>query len=91
MRGRYATAQKKSRAEIPPEPSPAEIVAELEAQDLRERRKLDDIAFALLNSTSNDPAAAERMLDDFLDLLFESNTLCMYRYRWLLARVRAGL
>ena len=70
---------------------PAFIVAELEAQDLRERRKLDDIAFALLNATSNDPAVAERMLDDFVDLLFESNALCMYRYRWLLARVREGL
>ena len=69
----------------------SDIVAELEAQDLRERRKLDDIAFALLNSTSNDPAVAESMLDDFIDLIFESNTLCMYRYRWLLARVREGL
>ena len=70
---------------------PSEIVGALEAQVLRERRKLDDIAFALLNSTSNDTTAAERMLDDFVGLLFESNTLSMYRYRWLLNRVRAGL
>jgi hypothetical protein len=64
-----------------PNVSQAEIIAELEANHRRELRKLDDISFALLHATDNDTLAAERMLDDFVDLLFESN----------IARVRMGL
>jgi hypothetical protein len=65
--------------------------AELEADHRRELRKLDDIAFALLNATQNNTLQAERMLDDFVELLFQGGALSMWRYRILLQQIQAGL
>jgi hypothetical protein len=57
----------------------------------RELGKLSDIAFAFLNATDGETAAAESMLDDFIDLLFEGGALSTWRYRILLAGIREGL
>jgi hypothetical protein len=66
------------------------IDAEREAHQ-REVAKLDNFAFALLNAADGDTAAAESMLDDIIDLLFEGGALSTWRYRILLAGIRAGL
>jgi len=57
----------------------------------REMQKLSDIAFALLSATDGDVVVAERMLDDFIDLLFEAGALSTWRYRLLLSGIREGL
>ena len=57
----------------------------------RELGKLNDVAFALVNATGGDPAQAEALLADFIDLVFEGGVLQMWRYRLLLAAIRDGL
>ena len=91
MHGHYATAQKKSSPEILPEPSPALIVAELEAEHRRELKKLSDLAFVFLHATNGDQWEAEKLLDDAIDLLFQGGALQLWRYRIVLAVVREGL
>jgi hypothetical protein len=66
------------------------IDAEREAHG-RELRKLDGFAFALLNAAGGDPAMAEFMLDDFIDLLFEGGALSTWRYRIVQRKIREGL
>ena len=61
-----------------------------EAEHRRELNKLSDIAFAFLNATAGDLTRAERLLDDFIDLLFEGGALSTWRYRLLLGMVREG-
>ena len=91
MRATYAIAEKKSIEEFSPEPSPAEIVAELEAQHRRELRKIYDSAFLFLNATEGNPVIAERLCDDFVDLIFEGGVMSTWRYRILLGAIREGL
>jgi len=55
--------------------TPAETIADQEASHRRELRKLSDLAFAFLNATDSDCRAAENLLDDSIDLLFESGVL----------------
>jgi hypothetical protein len=45
MSGAYVTTRKISTPEFSPDPSPVEIVAEIEADHQREVRKLSDLAF----------------------------------------------
>lgn len=56
----------------------------------QEFNRLDDFAFALLVATGNDAAEAERLLDDFIDLLFEGGVLSTWRYRLVLQRIQLG-
>jgi hypothetical protein len=67
-----------------------EIIAEQEAEYLREIRRLDDIAYRLLGVTG-DHVEAENLLEDFIGLLFEGSTLSMWRYRIVLRKIREGL
>jgi len=53
--------------------------------------RLDELGFALLRATGDDSRAAERLLDDFVNLLFEGGVLSTWRYRLLLQRIRLGL
>jgi hypothetical protein len=73
------------------EPIPREVIAELEAEHRRELRRLSDLAFMFLNATDNDRDGAERLLDNFIGLLFEDGVLSTWRYRILLAAIREGL
>jgi hypothetical protein len=70
---------------------PAFIVAELEAQHRRELSKISDFAFVFLGATNGNIPDAERLADDFIDLVFESGVLSTWRYRLLLAAIREGL
>jgi hypothetical protein len=54
----------------------------------REIRKLSDLAFVFLDAADGDPVAAERLLDD---AMLEGGALQTWRYRILLAGIRAGL
>jgi hypothetical protein len=74
-----------------PDPYAAAVCAELEADHLRETRRLDDIAYTLLLSTDGDQVEAEKSLEDFIELLFEGGALSMWRYRIVLAKIREGL
>jgi hypothetical protein len=76
---------------FPISPIPTEIIAELEANHLRELRKLSDLAFVFLNATNGDSSEAEKLFDDLIDLLLEGGLLSTWRYRLVLAAVRAGL
>ena len=67
------------------------VCAELEADHLREIRKLDDIAFGLLRGADGDQAEAEKSLEDFIEILFEGGVLSTWRYRIVLAKIREGL
>jgi hypothetical protein len=69
----------------------AKVVQELEAEHRRELKKLSDIAFTFLGATDGDTTQAERMIDDFIDLLFEGGVLSVWRYRILLNGIREGL
>ena len=71
--------------------SAVEITAELEAAYRAELRRLADVAFAFLSATDGDQAAAEKLLDDCIDLLFESGALQLWRYRLVLSAIREGL
>ena len=73
------------------DPLAADIIAEERARHLRELSKLDDFAFALLNAADGDSAAAQSMLDDVVDLLFEDGVLAMWRYRIVQRKIREGL
>ena len=66
------------------------VTCEREAHE-RELGKLDNFAFALLNAAGGDPAMAEFMLDDFIDLLFEDGALSTWRYRIVQRKIREGL
>lgn len=57
----------------------------------RELRKVSDLAFLFLLGSGGDPWVAERLLDDFIDLVFQGGTLQIWRYRILLAQIREGL
>jgi hypothetical protein len=70
--------------------SPVEAQAELEAVHRRELHKLSDLAFIFLTAAGGDSVAAERLLDDFIDLVFEGGVLSTWRYRILLAAIRKG-
>jgi hypothetical protein len=69
----------------------AEITKEIEAAYRRELHQLSDFAFAFLNATDGDRSEAERLLDNFIDLLFEADALSTWRYRILVAEIRKGL
>ena len=56
-----------------------------------ELNKLSDFAFVFLFATAGDTAAAERLLDDFIDLVFEGGSMSTWRYRILLRQIREGL
>jgi hypothetical protein len=73
------------------DPVAAEIITELEAAHECELKKLSDHAFMFLNAVDGDPAEAEKLLDSFIDLLFEGGVLSTWRYRILLAAIREGL
>ena len=77
--------------DIPIDPLASEIVREQEAAHQAELKRLDDLAFALLFAVAGCQVQAEKLLDDFVDLLCENGTLLMWRYRILLAKVREGL
>lgn len=70
---------------------PAEVIAEQEAEFLREIRRLDDIAFKFLRVAEGDQVQAEKSFDDFIDVLFEGGALSTWRYRIVLAKIREGL
>lgn len=57
----------------------------------RELKKLSDIAFVFLTASNGNSAQAERLLDDFIALLFEGGALSTWRYRILLRHIREGL
>ena len=86
----YVTTRKISTPEFSPDPSPVEIVAEIEADHQREARKLSDLAFIFLTA-AGDPYEAEKLLDDVVDLLFEGGAFSLWRYRILLGQIREGL
>ncbi|MDP2603397.1 MAG: hypothetical protein Q8S00_12505 [Deltaproteobacteria bacterium] len=66
-----------------------ELIAEADYR--RELKRLSDIAFVFLSASDGDPAQAENLLDDFIDLVFEGGALSTWRYRILLAEIREGL
>lgn len=69
-----------------------ETVIEAQAAEHRmEMGKLSDLAWIFLNATDGDTVAAERLLDEMIDLLFEDGALSTWRYRIVLANVREGL
>jgi hypothetical protein len=70
--------------------TPAEIVAEQGAEYRRELRRLSDLAFTFLNATNGDQVGAEKLFDDFIDLVFQGGALCTWRYRILLVQIREG-
>jgi hypothetical protein len=57
----------------------------------RELKKLSDIAFVFLVASNGDVAQAERVLENFIDLVFEGGVLSTWRYRILLNSIREGL
>jgi len=67
------------------------LVAEAAAAHRTELRRLNDIAFAFLSATNGDQAAAENLLDDCIDLLFEAGALQLWRYRHVLSAIHKGL
>ena len=69
----------------------AEVAAELEAAHRAELRRLSDFAFVFLNASDGDQAAAEKLLDDCIDLLFEGGALQLWRYRHVLSAIQKGL
>ena len=77
--------------DIIPDPLAMEIAAEQAAEYRGELRRLSDLAFIFLNATDGDTGQAERLLDDFIDLIFEAGALSTWRYRILLAQIREGL
>lgn len=91
MNGQYAITQEKSIDELVPEPSAAEIVAELEKDHRHELKKLSDLSFLFLAATNGNPWHAENLLDDAIELLFEGGVLSTWRYRILLSAIREGL
>ena len=88
---RKALCLSKSTTSIAQDQFAAEISAELAADHLRQIRKLDDFAYALLRGADGDPIEAEKSLEDFIDLLFEGGALSMWRFRIVLAKIREGL
>jgi len=66
-----------------------ELIATADYQ--RELSKLSDIAFVFLNAAGADPTEAEKLLDEFVDLILEGGILSTWRYRILLAQIRGGL
>jgi hypothetical protein len=81
----YSTAEKfASAGDFPPDES---VFHDYD----REIRKLDDIAFTFLTATAGDNVEAENLLDNFISLLFEDGVLSTWRYRLVLAAIRAGL
>ena len=70
---------------------PQAVVAELEVEHRRELRRLNDVAFLFLQATENDRVEAQRLSENFIDLVFEGGVLSTWRYRILLAEIRRGL
>jgi hypothetical protein len=66
-------------------------MAELEAADRAESRRLSDIAFLFLDAADGNQGQAEKLFDDVIDLLVEGGALCMWRYRAVLKAIREGL
>jgi hypothetical protein len=69
----------------------SEATEELKAAHRSELRRLSDLGFVFLNATDGDPAAAERLFDDSIDLLFEDGALQLWRYRLVISAIREGL
>ena len=89
MQATYDTVWKSSRRQS--DPTPAEIVAEQEAEARRELRELSDVGFAFLSATNGDRLAAEKLFDLALERLFEGGALSLWRYRGILKVIREGL
>jgi len=70
-------------------PRAVEFIAEEDYR--RELKKLADISFVFLDAAGGDPIVGEQLLDDFIDLIFESGVLSTWRYRILLGQIRDGL
>jgi hypothetical protein len=68
-----------------------EIIAEQEADHLREIRRLDDIAYAFLRATDGDQVEAEKLFEDCIEVLVDGGTLLMWKYRIVLRKIREGL
>jgi hypothetical protein len=69
----------------------AEVITEQAAEHLREIRRLDDIAYRFLRGTDGDQVEAEKLLEDFIDVLFEGSALITWKYRIVLTKIREGL
>lgn len=54
----------------------------------RQQRKVSDFAFIFLNASNGDITMAERLLDDFVDLIIEAGVLSIWKYREVLNRIR---
>jgi hypothetical protein len=67
------------------------IDVQIEDDYRREVRKLSDLAFMFLNTADGDTAEAEKLLDNFISLLFEGGVLSTWRYRIVLSSIREGL
>jgi hypothetical protein len=71
--------------------TPGDAVLIPEAEYRRDLKKLNDFAFVFLSAVNGDTAQAERLLDDFVDLILEAGVLSTWRYRLLLGMVHEGL
>lgn len=78
-------------SEVTDEQLAIDVCRDLEADHLREIRKLDDIAFGLLRGADGDQLEAERSLEDIIGSLFEGGALSMWKYRIVLVKIREGL
>lgn len=56
-----------------------------------ELKRIDDFAVVFLMATNGDIDAAEKVLDNFVDLIVEAGVLSTWRYRLLLDQIREGL
>jgi hypothetical protein len=88
MRDLCHTAELKTSPHILEDPLAVEITREIEADHERELKKLSDHAFMFLTAVDGDPAEAEELLNNFIDLLFEAGALSTWRYRLVLAKIR---
>ena len=73
------------------QPPFAELQADDEREHLQEVARLSDIGFIFLLASNGNTAQAEKLLDDLIELVFESGVLSMWRYRILLTQIREGL
>jgi hypothetical protein len=69
----------------------SEIIAEQEAEHLREIGRLDDITYRFLQGAKGDPVEAEKNFEDCIDVLFQDGALIMWKYRIVLRKIREGL
>jgi hypothetical protein len=77
--------------EVSDEQLAIDVCRNLEADHLREIRRLDDIAFRVLRGANGDRVEAENALEDFIEILFEGGALSMWKYRIVLTKIREGL